>query len=274
MGLMPARALACFGLLVVTVAPVTPIWAQRTGDQARLIFTVSAGAVGGKALWSVAKQPVQITTPPADTLALGRDIRSTIVVGFGGSYFPGEHLGLSAEGFLIGLGYEDSCRQVFSSGSADVAAACQSLQGATKAATAVILSAGPLLRFNSRKLISPYVQANLGLVFSNQSSLLTIGRYPTPQGKVELIIYSDDHETRVEPSLALGAGFTAALSPGYQLRWELRDNIVGVQRVTGPAQQTASIPFPIPPHELEYKHLISITIGFDVVLERRRGRRY
>jgi hypothetical protein len=270
---MLARTLACVGLLAVTG---TPLWAQRTGDQARLVFTVSAGAAGGKALWAVPKQAVQFPNAPGtDTLALGRDIRSTLVVGFAGSYFPGDHLGIGAEGFLIGLGYEDSCRQVFSSGSPSVAAACQSLQGASKSATAVILSLSPVLRFNSRKLLSPYLRANAGLVFSNQSSLRTIGRYPGGSGgRLDLIIYSDEHDSRVEPAFALGAGFTAALSPGYQLRWEIRDNIVGVQRISGPSPQTGNVASPITPHELDFKHLVSITIGFDVVLERRRGRRY
>jgi hypothetical protein len=269
---MPARTLACVGLLVVTA---TPAWAQGTGDQSRLIFTVSAGAAGGKALWSVPKQAVQFTgATGTDTLALSRDIRSTLVIGFGGSYFPGDHLGFGAEGFLIGLGYEDSCRQIFSSGSPSVADACQSLQGATKSATAVILSVGPIFRINSRKLLSPYVRANAGFVFSNQSSLRMIGRYPSSSRAFSLDIYSDDHDSRAEPSLALGAGFTAAVSPGYQLRWEVRDNIVGVQRVSGPSPQTGNVANPITPHELDFKHLVSVTIGFDVVLERRRGRRY
>jgi hypothetical protein len=174
------------------------------------------------------------------------------------------------EAFLIGLGFEDSCRLVFSSGSGNAATACQSIQGATKSATAVTLSAGPIYRVNSRSLISPYVRANLGLVFSNQSSLRTIGQYPASQGRVDLVVYDDDHETRVAPSLGLGAGFTATIGKAYQLRWEIRDNIVGVQRVTGPTAVSGAVP----PHELEYKHLLSLVIGFDVVLERRRGRRY
>jgi hypothetical protein len=265
---MHVRAGALFTLLLGASALALPLEAQRTGDQARLIFTVSAGWVGGKDLWLVDKQPVRLIDP-ADTLRIGRDIRSTIAIGFGGTYFPGEHLGFSAEGFLIGLGYEDSCRQVFASGSPDVADGCTALQGAEKDATAVILSIGPVFRINSRKLLSPYVRGNLGLVFSNQSSLRTIARLPGGTGRV-LIVYEDDHETRVEPSVALGAGFTAAIAQGYQLRWEVRDNIVGVQRISAPAPQAMTIP----PHELEYKHLVSMTIGFDVVLERRRGRRY
>jgi hypothetical protein len=243
--------------------------AQATGDQARLIFTVSAGAVGGTGLWSVGAQPLRFTTP-ADTLALGRRIRSTLAVAFGGTYFPGENLGLAVEGFLIGLGFEDSCRLDFSSGSGEVASACQDIQGATKAATAVALSVGPIFRVNSRKLLSPYARGNIGITFSTQSSLRTLGEYPTSQGTSTLIVYDDDRESRVTPAFGLGAGFTVAVAKGYQVRWEVRDNIVGVQKVTGPAPQ----PQVVPPHELEFKHLFSMTIGFDVVLERRRGRRY
>jgi hypothetical protein len=266
---MHARELVASALLLTASALPASAWGQATKDQARLVFTVSGGVVAGQKLWSVEPQPVQFTDP-ADTLALFRRIRSNIAVGFGGAYFPGEHLGLAVEGFLVGLGFEDQCRHIFSSGSVDVATACESIQGATKSATSVFLSAGPILRFNSRKLFSPYLRGNAGLTFSNQSSLRTIGRFPSPAGTVDLIIYADDHDTRVAPSFALGAGFTVAVGRGYQLRWEARDNIVGVQRVTGPVAVAGNIP----PHELEFKHLFSITIGFDVVLERRRGRRY
>jgi hypothetical protein len=261
------RELMAVALMLGTVS--LPAWGQGTKDQARLVFTVSGGMVVGRHLWSVDNQPAQFTAT-ADTFAIGRRIRSTITVGFGGTYFPHEHLGVSVEGFLIGLGFEDSCRLVFSSGSADAATACQSIQGATKSATAVTLSGGPVFRVNSRSLISPYARANLGLVISNQSSLRTIGRFRTPDGTAERVVFADDHDSRIAPSLALGAGFTAAVGKGYQLRWEVRDNIVGVQRVTGSTPQSDLVP----PHELTYKHLFSLTIGFDVVLERRRGRRY
>lgn len=261
--LPPLAVLAALGAL-----PALPsaTYSQGTGDQARLIFTVSGGVVAGRDLWSVGPQAVHFFPTPADSFELGRRIRSNIAVGFGGTYFPGEQLGLAVEGFLVGLGFEDSCRQVFSSGHAEAAAACQSIQGATKSATAVTLSAGPMFRINSRKLLSPYARLNLGLIFSNQSSIRTIGETPTRT----VVVYDDDHETRVSPSLALGAGFTAAVAKGYMLRWEVRDNIAGVQRVTGTTPQAGVIP----PHELEYKHLFSMTIGFDVVLERRKGRRY
>ena len=243
---------------------------QATGDQARLVFTVSAGAVGGSRLWSTSPQAAQFMTP-ADTFALDRRIRSTLALGFGGAYFPGENVGFTVEGFLIGLGFEDGCRHLFQSGAAPMVEVCQSIQGRKKAATSVILSGGTIFRLSSRKLFSPYARVNAGFVLSTQSSLRTTGQFINGSGQVtDLFVYSDDHNSRLDPSLALGIGFTAAVAKGYNLRWELRDNITGVQRVTS----TIPIAGFIPPHERVFKHLISVTVGFDVVLERRKGRRY
>ena len=264
---MRRRVLIATALLIV--AGNLPARGQATRDRARLVFTVSGGVVVGRHLWSIARQPVQFTTP-ADSFDLGRRIRTTIGIGFGGAYYPKEQIGIGVEGFLIGLGFEDSCRLAFSSGSGDAATTCESIQGATKSATAVALSAGPILRTKSSGLISPYARANLGFVISNQSSLRTIGRFPTSIGTAERIVYDDDHDSRIAPSFALGLGFTAAVAKGYQLRWEIRDNIVGLQRVTAATPQSDLVP----PHELTFKHLFSMTVGFDVVLERRRGRRY
>jgi hypothetical protein len=265
---MRIRRGICTGLLGMGLAAST-VRAQASGDQARLTFGVGLGIVGGRDLWSTSPQAVQFIVP-ADTFALSRRIRSTLAVSFSGTYFTGDNLGFGGEVFLIGLGFEDNCRHLFSSGSGDVGAVCRSIQGAKKSATSVALSAGPILRFNSRKPISPYARANLGLVISTHSSLRTQGSFPTDSGPEALIIYSDDHNSRIDPSLALGLGFTASVAKGYNLRWEIRDNITGVQRVTG----TIPIAGFVPPHKRVFKHLFSMMIGFDVVLERKRGRRY
>ena len=264
------RLLVLLAALSGIGAVPSPASGQATKDQSRLVFTVSLGWVGGNDLWSSSPQAVQFINP-ADTFGVDRRIRSTLAVGFGGVYFPGENLGLTAEGFLIGLGFEDACRHEFLSGASATAEVCQSLQGKKKAATSVILSVGPMFRFNSRKLLSPYARINLGLVLSQQSSLRTVGQFVNDEGQIEdLFVYSDDHNSRVDPSLALGVGFTAAVANGYNLRWEVRDNITGVQAVTS----TIPIAGFVPPHERVFKHLFSMTVGFDVVLERRKGRRY
>lgn len=264
------RLLSILPALIGPGAVPAIVAAQATGDQSRLVFTVSLGYVGGSRLWSSSPQAVQFINP-ADTLALERRIRSTLGGGVGGVYFPGENVGFTVDAFLLGLGFEDSCRQLFSPGAAEMAEVCQSIQGKEKTGTAVTLSGGTVLRFNSRKPVSPYVRGNAGLVLSNQSPLRTFGQFVNNTGQiVDLVIYSDDRNTRVDPTLALGMGFTAAVAKGYNLRWEVRDNIVGIQRVT------ATIPAAgfIPPHKRVFKHLFSMTVGFDVVLERRKGRRY
>jgi hypothetical protein len=265
---MRIRRLLCAGLLGTGISPAAAI-AQASGDEARLLLGISVGAITGGHLWSAGPQAVQLATP-TDTFALSRRIRSNLVVGFGGTYFSGENLGLAVEGFLVGLGLEDSCRHVFSSGSGRVASVCESIQGREKPASAVTLSVGPVFRINSRSLFSPYARANLGFTLSNQSSLRTFGEFPTDSGPTLLTVYSDDKNSRLDPSLALGIGFTASLSRGSQLRWEIRDNIVGIQQVTG----TIPIAGFVPPHKRAFKHLFSMTVGFDIILERRRGRRY
>jgi hypothetical protein len=40
--------------------------------------------------------------------------------------------------------------------------------------------------------------------------------------------------------------------------------------VTGPSSGRGQVP----PHETAYKHIFSLTVGLDVILERQRGRRY
>jgi hypothetical protein len=265
---MRVRRFLSVALVGTVLIPHTSA-AQATGDQPRLTLGIAAGAVTGKDLWSAAPQPVQFINP-ADTFGLTRRIRSTLAVSFLGTYFSNENLGFTGEAFLLGLGFEDSCRHIFSSGSTPVAEVCESIQGKKKAATSVVLSVGPIFRINSRKLFSPYARASVGLVLSNQSSLRTLGEFTDSAVTSSLVVYSDDKSSRLDPSLALGIGFTAAIAKGYGLRWEVRDNIVGVQRVTS----TIPIAGFVPPHKRVFKHLFSMTFGFDVILERRRGRRY
>jgi opacity protein-like surface antigen len=262
---MRIREVAAVGIALVA-AQAAPAAAQRTGDQARIVFTVSGAYVKGRGLWTVPRQPLQ-DFPLVDSLRLDRNITSTFGAGFSGAYFRGEHFGLTADFMLLGLGFKDSCRIEGSVASEHNAEICRDLDDRERSAGAVTVSAGAIARIASRDFISPFVRANVGLLFSNQSSIVTRGF--TDDG-VQVTIYEDDQNTRVNPSFALGLGTTIAISPSYHLRWELRDNIVGVETVTGPAVPVGSEP----PHERRYRHMLSFLVGIDVVLERSRGRRY
>jgi hypothetical protein len=265
--LMRTRLLAAAALLALAAGPLE---AQRTGDRARLIFTVSGAYVDGKGLWTVPSQPIQDVVGSStfvDNLALSRFIMPTFGAGFSGTYFPGEHVGITADAFLIGLGYEDNCRVIGGVQSAQNLAVCESIDQRERRAAAVTLSTGGVFRAFSREAISPFARVNVGLLFSNQSSIRTEGF--NASGAL-LRVYEHDSDTRVAPAFSVGVGATAVLGRAYQLRWEIRDNIVGVEEVTG---ATAG-PRVEPPHGQKFKHLISVLIGIDVVLERSRGRRY
>jgi hypothetical protein len=277
MRLFPSSAvLAACALAGTAVAPL-PLAAQATRDQARLVLTVAPGYMFGGDLWRVQDQPLvdaEAGGPMVDFVTLSRRIRPTLGVSFAGAYYPGDHLGFGAEAFLVGLGYDDGCRQRVVTGSAQNQAVCDAIDATEKAASAVALSVGGIYRIRSRQTISPYARVSVGATLSSQSSLRVTGAIPqNSSGSGETIdvpVYLDESDTRVTPSATLGIGFTAALAPGYQLRWEVRDNITGIRVVDGPTALTPSIP----ESSLEFHHVIGVTIGLDVVLERRRGRRY
>jgi hypothetical protein len=249
------------------VASAGPLEGQRTGDRARLIFTVSGAHVPGKGLWTVRDQPVLDGPGIIDHLGISRSIMPTLGAGLSGTYFAGEHVGLTADAFLLGLGYEDNCTLVTGVQSAQTSEVCRDIDDNERRAAAVTLSGGALFRFFSREPISPFARVTAGLLFSNQSSVLMQG---FSNDGVQLTIYDDEKDTRVSPAFAIGVGASMPLGRAYHLRWEVRDNIVGIQRVAG---ATSDARFE-PPQDRTFKHLFSVLIGIDVVLERQRGRRY
>ncbi len=263
------NGIAAAGLLALGAA--SSLAAQKTADQARLSLGVAAGIAAGTDLWTVSGQPIADTVGLVDYLRLSRRIRSSLSVVFHGTYFPGDHWGITGEAQLLGLGTEDQCTDTAPSGSRRAQIVCNNLQGNTSAASAVALSVGAIYRVASHRVISPYARAHLGAVITQHSTIRVDGIDDTdPNDPVTVPIFTDPTRRQIMPVLGLGVGFTAAVGPGYQLRWELRDQITGVDKVTG------STPMPglEPPHKMVIKNLITVTFGFDVVLERKRGHRY
>jgi hypothetical protein len=250
------------------VIPGSPLAAQRTADRPILIFTISGAYLDDVGLWSVSDQPV---TDPAtgrtDHFALTRNVKRTIGAGFSGTYYKGSHLGITAEAFLLGLGYDDTCRLVAPPQAALNVDRCSSIDERERAAAAVALTTGLMYRVTADEFISPFARVTAGILVNNQSPIRLFGRDSNGD---ELLIYDDDNTgTRLRPALVLGLGATVAAGRAYQIRWEVRDNIVGIQKITGPVAQGQ-----VPPNETVYKHIFSINIGLDVILERRPGRRY
>jgi hypothetical protein len=256
--------------LALLAAPDSPLAAQATRDRPTLIFTVSGAYLDGIRLWSVPDQPVEDNSivTLVDHFSLTRDIKTTFGAGFSGTYYRGANLGLTAEAFLLGLGYSDTCTIAEPVQSSLNAERCQSINTQDRSAAAVTLTGGFVYRIGADEFISPFLRGTAGILINNQSPLLLTGQ--TSNG-AELIIYDDDNlGTRITPSFQLGAGATIAAGRGYQIRWEVRDNIIGIESVTGPTETRGQVP----PHEMTYRHIFSLILGFDVILEKRHGRRY
>jgi hypothetical protein len=254
-------------------ASAGPLSAQRTRDRTRLVFTISGAYIGGVGLWGIPDQPITDRsagpTGLTDHFILNRSTKNTVGGAFAGSYFRGKHLGITAEGLLLGLGYDDNCRleQPVQSSLNDLR--CRALDVQDRSAAAVAVSAGVIYRLSPDEFISPFGRVSAGLLVNNQSPILLVSEPGGSNG--DLTVYDDAHKgTRLRPALAIGVGTTIAVGKAYQLRWEVRDNILGIQRVTGATAEAGEIP----PHETAYKHHFSLLVGLDVVLERRPGRRY
>ena len=265
---MRIRVLALLLGMATALPPVTAS-AQRSGDRSRLVFTISGAYIGGKGLWTVGSQPIQ-DPPVQDDFFLSRSITGSFGASLAATYYKGEHVGLNADAFLIGLGFDDTCRLNTPAQSTFSRDVCNDIDQQDKSAAAVVLSVGGVFRFASRELISPFARVGAGILISNQSSVKIEGEGQTNAGRALLIVYDDDNDTRVSPAIQLGVGATVPMSKGFHLRWEVRDNIVGVERVTA----ATPVPRIEPPHERAYKHLFSVLIGVDVILERQPGRRY
>ncbi len=255
---------------IVALGLASPLEAQKTADEARLVFTVGAGYVGGGDLWSVNGQPLRVSGGFVDTLNLSRTLRSGLGVMFAGTYFPGEHVGFGGEVTLLGLGTEDGCAVGFTSGDPDTQEICTSISSMDRRATSVAISGALVYRVMSRQPISPYARLNLGFVITQQSLIKVTGQHSTSLGPSDVPIYLDDSPDRLHPYVGLGLGVTAAAGKGYQFRLEIRDNYVRLPIPAGPTIHEALEP----ETTTKGKHIFSLMIGFDVVLERKRGRRY
>jgi hypothetical protein len=260
-----AVVILCAGLLPAVAA------GQSTADQAQLHFTVGVGMTSSSGqLWRIGAQPFIVDSLTTDTLAISRGFRRTISVAFSGTYFPNNHLGLVAEAHLIGLGTRDRCQIGFTQGDTITTDLCRSIGNAQRNATSVGVSLGAVYRFASRQPVHPYLRVGGGLVVTQQSFVRTRGTVFTSGAPSDLVLFDDDRSTTVKPYALFGGGIVAVTGRGTQVRFEVRDNWIRVPVITGPTVRQGLIP----PTGMISRHVLSFMIGVDIVLERKRGRRY
>jgi hypothetical protein len=197
------------------------------------------------------------------------------MVGLNATLYRSSHLGFTAEIVYLGLKADDECEMRYEH--LDLqglnAQVCNSITASTRTVSNIGISAGIAYRLAPRGPVKPYGRLQLGVSLRSSSLIETSGVYQEQLADGSIVVQSravieDPNETGVSP-LAVGAlGLTFAIAPGYQLRAEIRDHLLIMERPTGPAELARV------ETERFIGHSPALVFGFDVVLEQRRGRRY
>ena len=245
--------------------------AQRRADQARLSFGIGFGYNGQTSMWKIDGQEL-LDNFSRDTVTVTRDVRSTIGIAFVGVYYPNNHWGISGEAHLIGLGFVDGCTLRSNSGSLRNQEVCTTLQGQESPGTTVAATVGGIYRPFPWAEVQPYLRVNAGLLVSQQSAIRMRATIVNDSGQlVDVYVFQDPHPASITPTMAIGGGMTAFVSRSYQVRFEMKDNIVSLEHVTGTVPPAL---LATPTSERKLHHVFTLTIGMEVVLEKKRGRRY
>ncbi len=261
------RVVGCLAALIL-IAP-SPGQAQATRDQSRLVVGVSGGWIGGVDLWSVPNQPILASAQQQDIFDLRRRLRSNLTFIGQGTFFPSDNIGISGEVSYLGLGTTDECLFVPSANDSFNQAACSVINGDDRSASAVSLTGGVVLRPLSRAEVQPYARLMVGIALVPRSTVPVTAVLGLREDEV-LQVYLEDGDKDARPTGTVAFGFSTAPRSGYQLRIEGRLTAVQLLAVTGPTATQNRVP----PTSNVTKLLPSIVVGMDIVLEKRRGRRY
>ena len=273
-----------FATLVLTCALVAPTVAQ-TGSENNLVLTIFAGTGTGHSLWGVGKQPLCVfdagnqCTSQYDTLGLSRTVNSTLVLGAAATYFLSPHVGVHIEMSYLGLPVESSCTALLLNpdptgpGGTEQrrnGQICDDIQSQASQSGAIAIFAGVTMRASARRAFSPYLRGSFGVVNQPHSSIEVVGVFVSGSGTIfERQVVADPSPRRNTVMLGAAAGFTRPVSAGYQFRLEVRDVLTSMDRLVGPVNALG-----VGPIASRSYHHFALTLGFDVILERKRGRRY
>lgn len=263
-------------VLSTALLAVTSAAAQQRG-QPTLILTVYAGVGSGHQLWTINRQTLVYDTStanPPDTANLSRQLSSALTVGGVFQLFPrAGALGFSVDLGFRALGLDDTCTPAapfqpdLDDGRTNQTL-CNNISGQAHPGGSVItLGVTGIVRLAPTGTISPYLRAGANLAFTTVSTI-ELAAADSIRDFPRLLIRDDSPRRNSAGFLAAG-GFMFRVGQGYQLRVEVRDDISTFERVTGLASPVA-----VAPTEVGLFHNLGLVLGFDVLLEQKRARRY
>jgi hypothetical protein len=274
-----------FGLLCLALglALAPPAAAQRRGEP-QLLLTLFGGLSTGGQLWDISRQPFGRRAAPTtfDTLRLSRSIEPALTIGANATIFPRANLGLSGEIVFMGFGVDDGCTMVYTNPSlASVGEndqICVDISNKAGSASTIGFYLGGIYRVATGGFASPYLSAQAGITTRTASTVELEGRFLDALGTVfTRAVIDGPTGSSVRPSGTVGLGVMLPVASGYQVRLELRDNLLLMDAATGPAQpvvQPDGTVLQLAPTTTKLLNSFALVFKLDIVLERKRGRRY
>ena len=266
----------------VLSAVLAPSVRAQEGQQATLILSVGLGVHTGHSLWGIDAQPLSVlgTANPTlyDTLRLSRSISSGLVATFAATYFPSGKVGLRGGVSFFDLGMDNTCAPVAPyvlDSEQKNQQLCENLTGTVSGNSTLLLDVGVTVRALPRGRTSPYLHGGLGYAIHSGGTLGVSSTFVQGGALASRQIIAEESAKSGSLTLQLAAGVTQPIGSGYQLRLEVRDDLFGLERATGPADGLGRLKEPPPSRaETGWYHHLSLVIGLDIILERKRARRY
>jgi len=263
------------GAILLLGTPPRPAHAQQRSEP-QLLLTIMGGATTGTTLYQNLHQPLDLLEDPfaTDTLQLGRRLSTSVLLGASATYFPKPNFGLTAEISFIGFGRDDTCTMYYTDPTnARVGwneQTCNNIAGLGGSASTIAFEVGGIYRAFPRGGVKPYLRGQVGITSRNSSTVSLVGSFVDGNNVTQnRLIIDDPDPSSVDPTATFGIGVMLPFAAGYQARLELRDKLMSVNRITGPADA-----FGQAPTERMLVNSIGLTFMLDIVLEQRRGRRY
>jgi hypothetical protein len=276
----PVFRASCLALLgLTTFAAGTTAQVAR---EPQLILSIGGGIAAGRGeLWGVPRQPLGVAgSSSQDTVGVARRLRPGLTATLAATYHRSGRLGYTAEAGYFGVATEMRCTPPANGYVADTEQkneqACANAQGSHMPTSLVGFQGGLAYKLRDTGRILPYVRASAGIGFlanpfvRTEAIITAPSTCPTSSGQCWWRLLDDDKDYSLTWVSTIAAGTSIIVAPGYRFRFEARDLITSLPTASGSGDPVSRVA----PVGSTVKHVLVFTAGMDVVLERRRGRRY
>ena len=270
----------CGALLAACLAGSAAGAAAQSPRGPQLVFTIAAGEAIGEHLWTINPQFALAARGP-DTVALGRRLlRPSLVAAFGAQLYITPHIGYTLEATFLGLATESQCTALAPFSLAENQEACTAIQNKHTYTNAVALQGGLTARATIGRGAQGYLRVIGGAALLGGSFVTTEGAILVADSlgpRITTWSFLDEETSHALTWVAtVGGGLTMALGSSYNVRFEIGEVFIALPVPSGPGD-IANDPRrlrPVAPVRWRTFHLPSLTLGLDVLLERRTVRRY